>query len=677
MIRIWSPESGLISILNPLISKYPIPYLMAHWSYQTTQTAIRGFSDDPGLKRDLKMRRLKIAAVILLLLAGIGASARPAYRAFRTHQIDGNLEAAQAAAREQDWGTARNLARSVLLARSNDFDAFRVWFRALSEMGEPRTYLAAAQLFSDSRSTHDDRMDALRVMSLQAPQALALSAYGSLEPDLKYGAEARAALTEVLLLRGEIELAEKMLRETPDLNEYPQARLALLRVLCARPDPDRVEEARELFVGLIEDRQISENPEGLDGLRALGQVPGGLADGDPLPPLIPWVNRQPGATAMHHLLALHPSLDSESGGKNAIFAAAVERFVHTDPGTLGTWLVRHEQSALAADALENIAPTHPEAFIARLHALLREKQYEEADALLAAPPAAADAVEMELVQVAVARGRGKGADETKAWQRALSQAAFDTSKNRFIDIARFAEVYQAARVAEDAWVAAVRIGWGRLPLYQDFRPLFASLARQNRTHDLLSVSRSLLRYETRNLELWNNYHYLALLHDVSQPSIAVEQLERFAMENPESPELYSAACLAALMAGKPETALGWLHHLDKTDRVSPMMRRVLRGTALVLSGKAEEGREILKEVDYSRFLHQENAVFRKLLVHPQIAGLALPSLGQLPAPDRPEETPAWKKAVERLERDRAAEVLPALPAPEIPGSNYEMEGLGE
>lgn len=637
---------------------------MARWTSQTIHQDIRVFTDDIAFKKKLKRRRWVVAVFLLVFVGSIAILAKPLYRAFRTYQIDRNLEAAQAAAREQDWGVARNMARSVLLARPSDFAAFRVWFRALSEMEEPRAYLAAVQFFTHSRASHQDRMEALRVMSLQAPQALALGAFASLPPEDKESAEARASLVEILLLRGELAVAEKMLREAPDLDRHPRARLALLRVLCAQPDPKRIAEARSIFVQLLGE---GAETEALGALRVLGESPGGLASGEPLPPLVPWVDQQAAATSLDHLLALHPAIDAQPEEKAEIFAAAVERFVSSDPAILGNWLVRHEQLTMAAETLEEIAQNHPGAFIARLHALLRLKEFGKVDALLAHPPASTDAVELELIHVAVARSRGDRTAETLAWQRVMNQAALDTSKNRFLQVARYAELYRAGKIAEDAWVAAMRVGWGRLPLYHDLRPLIASLGRQQRSFDILALTRSLLRYEGQNPELQNNYLYLGALHEVVNPEIALKQLEELADQHPEMPELYSATCMAALMAGKPEKVLVWIERLKGVDRVSPMMVLALKGTALVLGGQTEEGRRVLAAVDYSRFLQQENFVFRKLLVQQRVSGLAMPSADQLPSTDPPEETPAWKKAVERMERDRASETLPALPMPKVSG----------
>jgi hypothetical protein len=57
------------------------------------------------------------------------------------------------------------------------------------------------------------------------------------------------------------------------------------------------------------------------------------------------------------------------------------------------------------------------------------------------------------------------------------------------------------------------------------------------------------------------------------------QLEALVNQHPEMPELYSAACMAALVAGEPEKVLEWLKILEGADQVAPMMRWALEGTA--------------------------------------------------------------------------------------------------
>ena len=137
---------------------------MAKWSPQSTPSDLVAFIDEPEVKKQLKTRlRITVGIVVALLLI-LGFGAKPAYRAFRNHQLQSNFERAQVAARVQDWQTARDLTRSVLLAQPTHFEAFRLWSRALSELGEPRAYYAAAQLFSDERASEVDKLETLRVM---------------------------------------------------------------------------------------------------------------------------------------------------------------------------------------------------------------------------------------------------------------------------------------------------------------------------------------------------------------------------------------------------------------------------------------------------------------------------------------------------------------------------------
>ena len=167
---------------------------MPKWSTQSTQRDLADFSDDPRVKAELRRRRRRILMIILVIVGVVGLGAKPAYRYVREMLIDRNLEGARAAARLEDWGTARNLARSVLIARSGDYEALQIWFRALARLGEPRTYLVAAGIFVDGRATREDRLEALKVLALQAPEAVAFSAYASLSKDMQQEPAAIAAL---------------------------------------------------------------------------------------------------------------------------------------------------------------------------------------------------------------------------------------------------------------------------------------------------------------------------------------------------------------------------------------------------------------------------------------------------------------------------------------------------
>ena len=619
----------------------------------------------------LSRRQQLIRAGIVALLIALGFAAKPAYRMFREYRINQNLEAAKIAARNEDWSAARDNARSVLLTRQ-DFEAYRIWARALGKLGAPTTYMAVAELFTDSRSTREDLLEALEVMALQAPHAVALSAYACLPEVFRNQAAFRAAIVPLLLQRGQLDLAEKCLREVAQPTDGPKVRLALLRTLCSRPQPARVAEARQIFADLV---AAKADDEALAALLILGDAPGGLAEDAPLPALPEWLKNQPKATTLHHLLGMHPALRGRPAAPERYYEAAIKRFLATDPAVLGTWLLRHEQAELAARVLEEPARTRSDAYIARLYALLRLKKDTEIAAALAAPPASADLVEIELVQAKLAATHGDMIAAGAAWTRALNHAAYDTTRNRCLDIARIAERNGAKEAAEDAWVAAVRLGWGQLPLYGDLLPIFASLGAKGRSEDLMAMFRTLLRFEPANPELVNNAYYFALIQGVLPPAQVAAVLTKL-IERHDQPVYRSTLMLAAMLDGRPADALGLLAQVRNGKGVAPMMSVALEGTARILAGETEAGTALLKDVNWRSFMSQERIVFRNLLVKFESSKLPMPELASPSVAANPDQVLAWRKAVERFEKDRAGDVLPALLAPNIPGAAQPGPAVG-
>ncbi len=609
--------------------------------------------------------RLVVPGTLVVLLIGLGLAVKPAYRVFREHRIHANLEAARAAARNGDWSLARDQARSVLLARQNDFEAYRIWARALGKLGAPSTYMAAAELFTNARSTREDLLEALQVMTHQAPQAVALSAYASLPPQFLDQAAFRAAMVPLLIQRGQIDLAEKCLRDVAQPTDPPPVRLELLRTLCSRPQAARVAEARQIFADLIAARA---DEESLAALLILGDTPGGLAAGDPLPDLPAWLKGQTLANARHHLLGIDPALAAQPEAAARLYDAASQRFLAGDPGALGQWLIRHDQAALAVRILKEPALTRGDAYLARLKALLHLNLNDDLTAALAAPPASADLVELEIVQANAATRSGDLIAAGAAWTRALNLAAYDTSRNRCLEIARLADQSGAKDSAEDAWVASVRLGWGPLPLYDDLRPVFASLVAKGRSEDLTAMFRTLLRFEPNNPELLNNACYFGLIHGLLPPQQVATLLTRLIARS-DKPAYQSTLMLAEMLDGRPADALTRLPKFRGSPGVPPMMGAALEGTAKVLTGDTEAGTAVLKEVDWRGFMTQERIVFRNLLVKFTHSKLPLPELASPAVALAPDQIPAWRKAVERSEKDRAGDVLPALVATKIPGTD--------
>ncbi len=610
---------------------------------------------------DFDVRQGVIKACLLALLIALGFSARPAYRAFRGYRADRSLEAAKVAARDGDWVAARDKARSVLLVRPDSFDAYRIWARSIVRLGEPRAYTAAIHVLTDPRATRENQLESLRVIVAQAPQAVALGLVAGLPKGLSRQAAFRAAITPLLIQRGELEYAEMGLREVAKPGDGPEVRLELLRVLCCRPDARRLAEARRIFAGLV---AANASDEALAALTLLGAVPGGLAPGAPLPDLPSWLQQQPKASASQRLLGLDPALIAEPEAADRCYQMATKHFLTTDPGPLGAWLIRHGQAKMPAKVLEVPAMSSPAAYLVRLNALLDLKQELALEGALHMAPAGVDPVDFEIVQAKFAMLRGDTVAAGAAWTRAMNCASFDTTRNRFIEIARTAEDCHARPASENAWVAAFRLGWGPLPLYGDLVPIYASLAAKGRSEDLLEMFLVMQRLEPSDAEVQNNACYFSLIHGHQTPGQIVMAMGKL-VERENHPLFQSTLMLAEMMDGRFSDALDRLPKLYGSKSEKPMMLTALEGTVRVLVGETEAGTALIKGVDWRGFMRQERIVFRDLLVKCQNTSLPLPELKGANLETDPDPMPAWRKEVGRRKKDRAEDILPPLPQPRI------------
>lgn len=600
-----------------------------------------------------------VGLVGFTVVAAIGA--KPAYLAFREYRIDRNLADAREAALAGDWGTARDKARNVLLARRGDLEATRIWTKALGRLGDRAAAGAAFGLFMDAEASREDRLESLRVLATQAPQAMAMQAFVSLPPELRLDASFRAAVAPLLIRQDHLAIAEKHLREVAAPRDKPEVRLELLRILLGRPEVARVAEAREILASLIED---GGGDPALEALLLLGEVPGGLASGPPLPDLPGWLEGEASATARHHLLALQPSLEKDPESVDRIHQAAIRRFREADPSALGTWLAERGQDQLAAEVLEEPAKTNPDAFFARLRVLQDMGEVAAAAESLANPPAGSDPVQIELARAALAFAGSEAGLVESALKQALELAKADRSRNRFIEIAGLAGKYGAAEAAERAWVEAVRTGWGPLPLYSELKPVVDSLAAKGRSEDLLAICEGLVRFERFNPELQLDFHYLALLHNVLPPKTVGEIVGKL-KDRLETPGCDRILMLVHLMEGNAEAALAALPKEKYQGKGRAAMIAAMTGTARMIQGETDEATRILNEVDWTALMPQEAIVLRGLLAKSRNSDPTIPEIA-VPVPELdPEETPAWRKAVEKAAADRASGELPALPMPKV------------
>ncbi len=624
---------------------------MSQWSLENTQASVSAWNNPSARRRRRKwFYWLGIAAVIAAVAVALFA-ARPAYRKFRDWRLDQQVEEAKEAYARGDRHAARARAKAVLIARGNDFEAFRIYVKSQIDLKEQASFPQALALLSHPKSTAEEKTAARRFLIDEAPQAIAFSVLLSLPEEERTEPQNLAFLARLLNGRGRhAEVLGLLEQHGENIDGHPPAVLETVRALAGLPSPDNIRRARGLMLGLLD----SAPSLGLEALALLGNFAGALEPGPDLAGLVEKIDGIPEAEAIHHLLALHSVLGASVGDDAAraeIFDLAVRRFRESDPGTLGSWLVRHGEAKRAVELLEEPAKTDGGAFTAYIHALIREDRMDEALRAFHNVPEGADMLEIDLARAIVERTRGSESAERAAWNRALHNATFGSTRNRFIEVARYASAMQVEAATVDAWVGAMRIGYGPLPLSEDLQFVFAALARDNRTEELLAVSRAIARYEPKNPLLLNNINYLGLLHGVIPPGSAEEALAELAEEYPQVEGIRSSLAMARLAGGRAEETLEILAGIGVDGGGS---RLAMRGAALVSAGNEEEGRAVLAGVDWNGMLRQEALFLRGLLVRSQVRDLPLPEINMDLFEEDSESVPAWKKALRALEEGREA-----------------------
>ena len=104
-----------------------------------------------------------------------------------------------------------------------------------------------------------------------------------------------------------------------------------------------------------------------------------------------------------------------------------------------------------------------------------------------------------------------------------------------------------------------------------------------------------------------------------------------------------------------------------------MLSKALEGTAQLGVGQQKEGLLKLQEIDWKQFLQCEVRSLRDISLKLKLQDHVIPEAAVSKAVVDPDSVPSWRKAVERVEKERSRDVLPALPQPKISGTSQESK----
>ncbi len=529
------------------------------------------------------------------------------------------LRDSQWAAERRDWKEAVRAASAAWQLHPGTLPLLRQLHHSLEGAGAPEALATAAALFEHPAAEARDRFTAIRLhlhrgdphttSSLlsrlpaeerDTPEALELGARFLLARN-----QAAAALPLVDRLRrrrndpGDLLLAAEILAETPS------------EAQVARDEAQRI--AGELFLGsatealavpaflLLQripprERQLyyfGDARRRLETLAARREVP-----------VRAWL------LADELDLATHPEQ------REAILHGAIERWIESEPRTLGEWLVARGESALfLKNTRRSQAYDDPAMLPLVVQAFALEGRWDRALGLLERAPRSTDPVTVFSLRAMVQERLGRAAEANQNWNRAVRYAELEIGRDSLLRLGRLAELGGKPEIRDLAMVEALKRPADQSLAAADVAGLFPALVRRERDEDLLSVSLDLLRTQPGNPQILNNAVWLEALRGATDPA-RMEQLAGFVERFPTIVPLRTTLALAQLRAGRRDQALGTLGPVAaelEGEGSAPDSGRAVYALALAENGDPERARRIAASIDWTRLIRAERDFFAAAL----------------------------------------------------------------
>lgn len=526
----------------------------------------------------------------LFCLLSLGVPAVPRIRQWRCDRL---ILSAEKSLVQCDWKQALDTARSTPLIRQGDRRAHWVVFRSLRETNAPLAVDCALRLCAQRDLSGDEAYELLQFLSGDHPQGAFLAAFATLTMTQQEVPLLGALYAQLLIRRGKLAAAGRMLDSTPDPLPEPALTLQRVRLYCALGTPQDIRKARTQFLAL----RTAGAPEALSALRLLSAVPEGvrLAPEDGFPALSEWLESLPEATVSDRLISFDQRCIEGEPSEN-LSAEVTGRFGEKHLPQVCAWLNRQ---GLRSDVI--LLLTGREKQGAAGFAALVEAQHAlglpAAQTNLDSPPSFADPVDLALLRARAGVSGWARTAEVTAWRRALDAASSDHQGNRTRDLSRLP--HAAGRYAEMQDVLAV--AWqrpgGDLPIFADASSVLDALARRDKLAEVIRILWNLRRFESSNPLLNARLLYFQCLAGQVSATGALPVLTSL---HKESPGNICAGMLAfvRLLDGQTTAAAELLDSLDAPNSREAPLVTAMHGTVLKLCGRMEEAEALLSKVDW-------------------------------------------------------------------------------
>jgi len=552
---------------------------------------------------------LSVISVLALVLGVVYLKKEALRWTIGLRTAERHMQSAQRALEEGDSKTARRLALAASGFLGPDIRLKRLLLKTLVAEGDPGVVVSAISLFNDDEASIEDKAYSLGIMNAAENRVFLTDFYKRLSEQEKEHPDIIYQFARFLLINQAYERAIALI-DTPQLQQENRFQLQLAEVLAAAPEESRRQRSQQILVEVLTEGE----PEvARSAYYVLGRVPPeGLIPESHLA-LRKWFEKHPPASAFDHLVSCSLDLFNGTPPPEEVFRRAVRTVEPLDKAQLCAWLLQRGRPDMVLATLnEDEVKVSGVLFSMRITALTKMDRYGEALAEMGAPHPEMDQLRFYMMRAVIAEKLNRQSLSSKSWDLALQEAAQVFDENRFLEIGRTAVSAGAKKVAAEAlFRATLHRMSGTIP-FRDLGWVMAQLASENRTEDLLQMTRRLLRVESDNVTLKNNLIYFVMLLEKGggQLPVLIREQRAIVEKFPDDVDFRSTLALGQILVGDGQSALTTMSELKNWDwQAESGVNRAILAVSRAHAGDHAGAKQAFDGVDWQAVMELERNVF--------------------------------------------------------------------
>lgn len=553
--------------------------------------------------------RFLVLTAVAALLAWVAA--KPGYQAFKAWRVDRNLSAARKAVNDVRMDDARDFSLTVLRAGDPSIEAYRILEKATRALRDPSHGEIAWALLAHPQGSDEDRLQGFSGIAHDVAMGLLGQAWTTLSEECQQDPRFAALFADRLLDEQRISEAAMVLLAVPEAKRNGAIEARLVRVLIGSGKGEGYDEAQRIIAA----KMLPDGTDLVEWLDLLERIPPLSLRKNLLEPVHNVLANPPDACAARAALMLKRIDYAASFPKcAAVLDEAIANWKDRDPLALANFLgdLGLHENLLETFPMESLE-THPDLLPRMLDAVERGGAWTQVVVLLDKQPDRLPKFEDLAHRALVAAKTGDSTARLAAWSAAMADAKACPQPIAYLTLHRIASEARLQDEAEQAMVAAIRLGRGPLPLYENLKPLMTSLARQGRDNTLLEVCASYVAFEPGNPVLLTQFAYLACLANAIETKTLVKAMETLANGFPKELPIHCVLATAYLCDGQITKAAETLDRLDTDpDHLAPGYRAAFL-TTQVLNHRIAKDDPRITDFPWKSLLPSERKKFNELI----------------------------------------------------------------